>query len=79
MRLLMRIWYMIVGEPCSGNAVKSMEKSLRKLDKAAEFQAAKKERMKQMALAANEAAVRAAAEADRASRVRGNLAGLLER
>lgn len=76
--LALWVWHRIVGEPCCGNAVKSMQKSLRKLEKANEFQATKAANMRRVAEAAAKAEATAMVEARKAEQVRKNLASLLQ-
>ena len=52
MNIWLRLWYSLVGEPTRANAVRSMEKSLRKLETANAYQAAKAISMQEAAKSA---------------------------
>ena len=76
--MLKRILYLIIGEPHTGKAVKSMEKATRKLQVAAAYQANKADRAAAAARAAELASAKAMQESERANRVFKKLADLLE-
>jgi hypothetical protein len=74
----LRHWYKWFGEPSSAKAAKSMQKSLRKLNRATEYQAAKADTLTRVAEATQQAAVVASNEAAKAIRVRDKLKELFE-
>ncbi len=78
MKLLQRIWYFFFGEPDHTNAVKSMNKALRKLERASAYQSEKAAAMEAAAVAAKQQAANAADAAKKAGRVREKLGDLLE-
>lgn len=75
---LLRLFYMVFGEPDTTKAVKSINKALTKVQKSEEYQAAKAKGMRLAAIAADAAADVAEAEAARATRVAKNLRDIFE-
>jgi hypothetical protein len=75
---VLALYYRLRGEPEVANALKQFNKAAKKLEKAATYQAAKAIAAAQAAEAAWNAKLTAEAEAERAAKVRKNIADLLE-
>ena len=72
-RLIVNIWHMIVGEPSIARALKDVNKTVKKLETAVDFQNLKKEAMAEAAKLAAEAEKFAEAEAAKAAKALTNV------
>jgi hypothetical protein len=78
MRLLLKLWYSIVGEPHPDKALKGVNTALANLEAAVAFQTAKAEAMALAAKAAQEASELAAEFAAKSTRIRTRLGEIFE-
>ena len=78
MRLLLTLWYKVVGEPHPDKAFKGVNQALHKLEKAVAFQTAKAEAAALAAKAAQEASELATEFAAKSPRIRTRLGEIFE-
>jgi hypothetical protein len=78
MNFFVRIWHRIVGEPTAADAIKLFNKSLKKLERACEFQSAKAVAAMEAAKLAEIAAEEAHNAAKHAERIKSRLNAITE-
>lgn len=77
MNILVRLVYLLFGEPSVSKAVKNIDQAIAKLEKAVDHQTVKAANAAHAAIQAQKASETAISERDRAERVRSKMADLL--